>query len=197
MEKISELMDGEIEGQESSLLIRRLGKDPQMIQTWETYHLIRDVLRDEAGGGFGLAQRVHELLKAEPTVVAPQTRLVARVTRYSLPMAAAVAGVAVVGWLAVASQPFFTASTSIASKSLQPVPVPASQELVMASRAKEPVEPLDATTVAATAQAIPTVAANGQFNDYILAHQEFSASTTFQGGASYTRLPYEDPGNPQ
>ena len=38
---------------------------------------------------------------------------------------------------------------------------------------------------------------NGEFRDYMLAHQEFSPSTAMQGVASYVRtVPYEDPGRP-
>ena len=193
MEQISQLMDGEIEGQESSLLIRRLGKDPQMVQAWDTYHLIRDVLRNEAGASFGVAQRVHEDLKAEPAILAPRTRLVARLSRESLPMAAAVAGVAVVGWLALVNQPQLDDSAQVATgsqPSIERTLAPAVSNGMPSLPAEEP--------IAEGPQRIPTVLANGQFNDYLVAHQEFSPSTTFQGGAPYTRtLPYEDPGNAQ
>ena len=105
MEKVSQLMDGELGEQESRLEIRRLEQDDALIEAWATYHLIRDVLRDEAGAGAGLAARVCERLQHEPVVVAPRPRLTARAVRYSLPMAATVAGVAVVAWLAFFSQP--------------------------------------------------------------------------------------------
>jgi len=194
MEQISQLMDGEIEGQESSLLIRRLGKDRQMVQAWETYHLIRDVLRNEAGGSFGLAQRVHEGLQAEPAILAPRSRLIARLSRQSLPMAAAVAGVAVVGWLALVNQPQPDGSVQIATGSQPSIERTVAPAVANGTPASLPA----ADPVGEGPQRIPTVLANGQFNDYLVAHQEFSPSTTFQGGAPYTRtLPYEDPGNAQ
>ncbi len=92
MEKISQLMDGELGEHESHIQIRRLEQDGVLVQTWATYHLIRDVLRDEAGIDAGFAQRVCERLRHEPTLAAPHTRLVARVVRHPLPIAAAVAG---------------------------------------------------------------------------------------------------------
>ena len=105
MEKISQLMDGELGEHESRLEIRRLEHDEELVQTWATYHLIRDVLRDEAGAGTGLAARVCERLQHEPAILSPHTRLTARAARHALPMAATVAGVAVVAWLAFFSQP--------------------------------------------------------------------------------------------
>jgi negative regulator of sigma E activity len=105
MKKISQLMDGELGEHESRLEIRRLEHDEGLVQAWQTYHLIRDVLRDEAGAGAGLAARVCERLQQEPAIVAPHTRLTARAARYSLPMAATVAAVALLAWLAFFSQP--------------------------------------------------------------------------------------------
>ena len=47
MEKISQLMDGELEEQECGLQIRRLDAGrAALARRWATYHLIRDVLRD-------------------------------------------------------------------------------------------------------------------------------------------------------
>lgn len=101
MEKISQLMDGELGGRESRSQIRRLESDPGLCDSWETYHLIRDALRREAQLRPDFTRRVHALLESEPTIVAPHTQLAARAVRYTLPMAAGLAGIAVVGWLAM------------------------------------------------------------------------------------------------
>ena len=78
---------------------------------------------------------------------------------------------------------FFYSTTISSTKSQLPNPAPG-----MPEDDKLPAAP----------QPIPTVMANGQFNEYLVAHQEFSPSTTFQGGAPYTRtLPHEDSGNAQ
>lgn len=101
MEKISQLMDGELDEKECSAHLRRLAQDPDLAHGWGTFHLIRDVLCDEASCGYELAERVRQRLAKEPTVIAPHTRLPARIVRHTMPIAAAVAGVIVVGWLAV------------------------------------------------------------------------------------------------
>ncbi|PWT75008.1 MAG: hypothetical protein C5B46_03220 [Proteobacteria bacterium] len=106
MEKLSEMMDGELNEQEARAEIRRATQDPALKQQWETYHLIRDVLRNDiVAGGTRLSARVAAQLQNEPTIMAPHTRFPARLVRYSLPMAAAVAGIAVVGWLALSMGP--------------------------------------------------------------------------------------------
>ena len=51
-------------------------------------------------------RRLHDRLEQEPSVVAPHTRLSHRVVRYTLPLAAGVAGITLVAWLAMnAGQP--------------------------------------------------------------------------------------------
>ena len=72
--------------------------------SWETYHLIRDALRREAELPLDFTRRVHERLGQEPTVIAPHMRLSHRVVRYTLPLAAGVAGVTLVAWLALSFQ---------------------------------------------------------------------------------------------
>jgi len=104
MEKISELMDGELPPRESKRQLERLEHDAHLSTGWDTYHLIRDALRREVGLGPEFTHRLRECLQREPTVIAPHTRLSHRVVRYTLPMAAGVAGVAVVAWLALSTQ---------------------------------------------------------------------------------------------
>ena len=163
MEKISQLMDGELEEQECGLHLRRLAQDAQLARSWSTFHLIRDALRDEASCSYDLAERVRQRLEKEPTVIAPHTRLAARLARYTMPMAAAVAGVAVVGWLALSqieSVGWVTAENKSEQVQKPPAPPPA----------------------------VPIIAsANGQMNDYLLAHQEYSPITAIQGVAPYIR----------
>ena len=104
MEKISELMDGELEAKECKLHISRLKADGQLAQRWDHYHLIRDVLRAEAGTRVDLVASVRSRLQAEPTVLAPRRRLPELAARITLPIAAAVAGIVVGGWLGAPSQ---------------------------------------------------------------------------------------------
>jgi sigma-E factor negative regulatory protein RseA len=170
MEKISQLMDGELEEHECRVQLGRLGEDVDLVQGWATYHLIRDVLRDEVAACPNLVRRVRQRLDKEPTVIAPHTRSVARITRYALPMAAAIAGVTVVGWLALSLRPAIESAGPTAQNTPPPVSAPS---LAVAS-------------------------ANGQVSEYLLAHQEYSPSTAIQGVASYIRtVPNRDPEIPR
>jgi sigma-E factor negative regulatory protein RseA len=172
MERISQLMDGELGAHESRLQLRRLEQDGELVQAWATYHLIRDVLRDEAGVSAGFAQRVCDRLRQEPAVIAPQSRLIAGVVRHRLPLAAAVAGIAIVGWLALTPLPPVARAPSLMTENAVP---PAGKE-------------------APRAVPRPVALADAQMNEYLLAHQEYSPTTAIQGVASYVRtVSNEDP----
>jgi sigma-E factor negative regulatory protein RseA len=107
-EKISELMDGELDRDDALRLIRQLAADETRRSVWDEYHLIGDSLRGEAAGE---AQRlrtsreaIFARLAAEPTVLAPHAIAHPKVekrTRIALAMAAsvvAVSAVAIVGF---------------------------------------------------------------------------------------------------
>jgi sigma-E factor negative regulatory protein RseA len=160
MEKISQLMDGELSRRESKRQIRRLEEDHALSETWDTYHLIRDVLRAEIDMGPQFRQRMRARLSREPVLVAPHARLAYRMVRYSLPLAAGVAGVALVGWLALS------------------VPGPAPMTAPEARLASQD---------ARRAMPAPRRAVEPPPADYLLAHQEFSPSAAMHGFASYAR----------
>jgi negative regulator of sigma E activity len=166
MEKISELMDGELPRGESKRQITRLESDPQLSLSWDTYHLIRDALRQEIDLGPGFTRRIHACLEQEPVVIAPHTRMGYRMVRYTLPMAAGAAGVAVVAWLALYGEAPTGASQTLAQRASAPAMVQAP---------------------AAVQQPPLAVPANGVITDYLVAHQEFSPRTAMQGVASYAR----------
>jgi sigma-E factor negative regulatory protein RseA len=148
MEKISELMDGELEASECNLHIGRLSADRQLAQRWDHYHLIRDVLRAEAGTRVDLVATVRSRLEVEPTVLAPRRRLPELAARITLPIAAAVAGIVVGGWLGAPSQqgdgaarPPAIAADASAKPNLTSAPVPddyllAHQEVMQGGAAK-------------------------------------------------------------
>jgi sigma-E factor negative regulatory protein RseA len=178
MEKISQLMDGELDGQECEPHIRRLAAQPDLARRWDQYHLIRDVLRSETGTRVDLVASVRARLEAEPTILAPRRRMQEMTARYALPVAAAVAGIVIGG--------MWNAQT----QGTAPVVAEASTQAV-ASRA---VAPNPKATL------LPPIApqASGQVNEYILAHQEFSPTSAMQGAASYVRtLSIKDADNGQ
>ena len=159
MERISAFMDGELEDHEAAVQVRRLKEDPELRAAWESYHLIGDTMRGEAGHWSGLAARISASLAAEPTVLAPGPRIHSQnVRRVALSAAASIGGVALVAWLALFDNPFLPRQNLAVNRA----PIGAQTQL-----AANP--------------------ANGAVNDYLLAHQQFSPSTAMQGVASYVR----------
>jgi sigma-E factor negative regulatory protein RseA len=106
MERISALIDGELEDDELAREVKRLEEDPEWRSAWDAYHLIGDVLRGQGQLTEHVVERVSVRLTSEPTVLAPKPRRTALLARrVALPIAASVVGVAVVAWLAVFNDP--------------------------------------------------------------------------------------------
>lgn len=168
MDKISQLMDGELSRRECKVQIERLRSDPELSRSWETYHLIGDVLRGESSSSPGFASRLRHELGREPVVLAPHLRFTHRVVRYTLPLAAGIAGVTLVAWL---------------SLSFQQEPG-AGQQGAMVAQLKP--------VVSSSVKALPI---NRGMDDYLMAHQEFSPTAAMQGVASYVRTVSSDEPN--
>ena len=162
-ERLSALIDGELGSPETEGCLARLDVDREFRETWGVYHLIGDALRGHAGQG--LPPSFAERLAAEPTVLAPQRSAppAPRSVWYVLSAAASVAGVALVGWMAL---PLFEPPTPIAT-----------------SRPAPAVAAVDVKPAAVLAQGV---------NDYLLAHQRFSPSSVMGGMAPYVRTVSED-----
>src|SRR5258708_38257218 len=107
MERISAFMDGELEDHEAASQVRRLKEDPDLRSAWETYHLIGDAMRGEAGYSSGLMVKISARLAAESTILAPRPRIQLRnVRRVALSAAASIGGVAPVILLPLFRNPF-------------------------------------------------------------------------------------------
>jgi sigma-E factor negative regulatory protein RseA len=104
-EKLSALMDGELDLDSSPHLYTALRNSGEAAECWSTYHLIGDAMRGDLSMQKGLHARIMQQLEAEPVVLAPQRRLrnVLRET-YVVPMTATAAAVAFVGWMVWQSQ---------------------------------------------------------------------------------------------
>jgi negative regulator of sigma E activity len=79
-DRISALMDGELDERDAGDTIDTLGREREALEAWRTYHLISD------------AMQMSHRLAARPRL------------RFALPLAASVAAVALVGWVAFAPQ---------------------------------------------------------------------------------------------
>ncbi len=95
-EEISLWMDGELDAERSA---RGCGGDTTTMATWACYHEIGDQLRGCGGSIRGFGARFSARLDAEPTVLAPRARPTPVAVAWAL--AASVAAVGVVGWVAL------------------------------------------------------------------------------------------------
>ena len=162
MERVSALMDGELNETQMSQHLAFLKEHPDLIDSWDTFHLIGDVLRGERMLSAECRKGIMQKLAAEPTVLAPRRTRGKKMVTYALSAAASLAAVAAVGWLA-----FFN----------NPLPTPT--EIAKA--------PPAITGPAVPSPQLASVPSDGTMNEYLIAHQEYSPSTAIQGLAPYIR----------
>jgi sigma-E factor negative regulatory protein RseA len=99
-ENLSAWMDGELDDQQAHQLPQQLKRDAELRGNWDCYHLIGDALRGMQGPD--LCAKICARLEAEPTVLAPQRRSTAERLRWvALSVAASIAAVTFVGWIAL------------------------------------------------------------------------------------------------
>lgn len=161
MDKISALMDGELDDRQAREQLVRLKQDDALVDCWQTFHIIGDSLRGDRALSQEFSRRLTDRLAVEPTVLAPRRSATRRITTYALSAAASLSAVALVGWVAFVSNPLAPqAELAKAPASMNPAPVVAQ---------------------------LANVPSDGKMNDYLIAHQEFSPSTSIQGVAPYIR----------
>jgi negative regulator of sigma E activity len=102
LEEISLLIDGELEPARADAVVTSLCR-AEGLSTWVCYHVIGDAVRGVASRGLD-SRRFVELFAAEPTVLAPPRRSPAP-HAIALALAATVAAVSVVGWVALTTMP--------------------------------------------------------------------------------------------
>lgn len=202
MDKISALMDGELDAHQSDQQYTRLKQDSEARAHWNAYHLIGDALRGDSIVATNISAKLSARLEQEPTVLAPQRsqmRPVNRTTAYALSAAASLSAVALVGWMAF-NNPLVPQPDSVATSVATSVPtaVPASVGTPVATSVSTPVStptsapvalsaPVAAVTPASVQPELASVPSDGKMNEYLMAHQEFSPSTAIQGVAPYIR----------
>ena len=102
-EEVSQLMDGELDAERLEHACRGLRETASM-ETWVCYHVIGDTLRGCTGLAPGFAQRFAARLGGEPTLLAPPRRQPAPAA-VAWAIAASLAAVGVVGWVALTTMP--------------------------------------------------------------------------------------------
>ena len=161
MEHISAMMDGELEESQMKQHLARLKEDPELLESWDTFHLIGDALRGERMLSGAFRRGIVGKLASEPTVLAPRRGAAKKMLTYALSAAASLSAAAVVGWLVFFNNPL--APPPEVAKAPQSIPSPAAPPQ------------------------LANVPSDGTMNEYLMAHQEYSPSTAIQGLAPYIR----------
>jgi sigma-E factor negative regulatory protein RseA len=161
MDRISTFMDGEASQMEAHQAVLRLKQDDECLETWKTFHLIGDTMRGVPVRRDDFSTRFHACMEQEPTLLAPR-----------------------MSWQKPATLAF-SAAASLAA-------VTAVLMLVFTDNALQPQAQIAAVPKSAATQIVmlpqPVPAANqARVNEYLMAHQEYSPSTTLQGVAPYVR----------
>src|SRR6185312_1481382 len=102
-EKISALMDGELDADDASVVIEQFRNAEDLRERWVAYHLISDALGQSEVRPLDITQRVNARLMAEPAVSAVSNTTLLHPTSKRRPTAyAAAASIAVAmvgGWI--------------------------------------------------------------------------------------------------
>lgn len=165
---ISALMDGELDATNLEGALSALQEEGEALAAWRTYHLIGDALQGRTLLGSGCSARVSTRLVGEPVLVArlPADLVAAQRPKWFVPsaLAASIAAVALVGWMALAPRP---ASVEVAK-------TPAGEQAPVAATNSKP--------VVLVRQPLTDAA-----RDYLIAHQAYSPRNSLQGVAPYVR----------
>lgn len=156
--ELSALLDGEMERHQSRALFTALRSEQSLRDAWSEYQMIGDTLRDEPFLGEDITARVMRDLEEEPTVLAPSLRSERSWRGSLLALAASLAGIAVVSWVALS-------------------PSAGSPDAQLLARA-------GSRTAGSTA--VAALPAKGM-QEYVLAHQANAPGLHMQGGTQHIR----------
>jgi negative regulator of sigma E activity len=171
MERISSLIDGELDRAEAEALVSSLCADAALLQQWRELHRVGDALRSSEVVIFddsAFCAKVSTLIAAEPTVLAPRRSSQAHsARRYWVPGVAVAASIAAIGFVAV---PLLRA----------PDPVALVQKATPAAAVE--------TAPAEPARRIPAAIANARALDaYFSAHRELTGGSAMPRATAYLR----------
>lgn len=170
--EISALFDGELEEHEVRAAVKSAFDDNAH---WQVYALIGDGLRGDCPDAPDMTARVMSRIREEPVVLAPRHLQPARRRHHPLlALAASVAGVTVVGWLALTGNAQFPASENRLA-AVQVNPVEAAGAVLRAPtfvKAPDNVARLQPRV----SESIPAQGMPGDMNEYLLAHHAQAAT---------------------
>lgn len=194
---LSALVDGELNRDDLERVCAALG-DPEVRADWADFILIGAALREEGQLNFDVSARVMAALADEPTVLAPkaieipvidpahQRRAVGNQTWSAL--AAGIAGVSLVAWVALTLAPPET-SVQLAASSAAPAVAPSAASST-SSATQTPLlaaASAPANDIAGTKKLPPAKSSPAEFQDYLVAHQAHVAGGAISGGSRNVR----------
>jgi len=157
---LSAFMDDELEPDAAKAVLAELKRNKEMRDAWLDYHLIGDVMRQTGIITLNLSEGFRDKLALEPAILAPRRPMRTRTKIAALSAAASLAAVAAVAWVVLQGN---------------------------ADKVKEDKIAATVQSNAAMLASLPRYPFNSTTREYLLAHQEFSPSTTMQGVAPYIR----------
>lgn len=189
-ERLSALMDNEAGDLELRQVLKAVGNEPELLQTWKRYHLARAVLRRDAGdwAGVDLRASLTDRLDAESTAGArgrwPARLGGIRQWAAGVAVAASVAVVTVLGWQ-VMHVPAVTATMPRAIASTPFAPAAASAQTV----ALDPMVMVREDGEELLVESSPSSAAQDRLNNYLTRHARAAGSLgSARGVATYARV---------
>lgn len=187
--KVSELMDGELDDVDIADTITHIKKKEGLRNDWDIYHLIGDTLRHSAAVSIDITSQVSKRLDKEPTVLVPRPKTEQKVKVFAFSVAASmVTAVAAVVWMSAQTtdRPLVE---SITDNSALQTAVKVDSPVISAS-----IPTLAHETIAADKSVPQTVVQEepaivsaplstaAQINDYfLLVHGEFSPRAVMRG----------------
>ncbi len=174
---VSALIDGELDEPSQAAVLDALCRDRDLRRQWEIYCAIGDCMRGAHCLSPGFTHEVMDRLAVEPTVVAPVARRRRALRPFLVPVAASVAGVALVAWVALRSLPAEQPREDLATTPLAAGALPPSASAAL------PVQAVASQTPVAEEGPPPAAGLA-----YLLAHQGYSPSRGLQGVTQYLRV---------
>jgi sigma-E factor negative regulatory protein RseA len=174
--ELSALLDGELEPHEVDAALKMASEEAMLVR-WNAYVLIGDSLRGESSSGYDLTPAIMAKIREEPVVLAPANLQRQRRHHPLLALAASVAGVAVVGWIALVGNSRDQHSEATLAA------VPASGHFILPAptfvRAPEKLQD-------ATIKQVP-LQVRGDMNEYLVAHNIQSSSFRLGEGTRHAQ----------
>ena len=174
IERISVLLDGEMDRTEAAATIAALCADPALRRHWHELHRAGDALRSHevaASDAEDFCRRVAAAIGAEPTVLAPRAAKAASgLRRYWVPGLAVAASAAAVAFIAA---PLMPTSETVSTAKNSPQGQVASVDVAAQQK------PL--STIATARGLSPS------FNPYLAAHRELIGNSVVPRAAVYLR----------